>query len=54
MADETSVPGDGLVLADLSIELEQHRPKVPDGCAACRACALWTLSRWSSAERTME
>ncbi len=54
MGDEAADLGGGLILADLSMELDQYRPETPDGCAACRACALWKLRRWDSVQRTME
>ena len=32
-----------LIVADHSEELDRVRPRPLEGCAACRACALWRL-----------
>ena len=40
-SDETLLSD--LIVADHSEEMDRVRPRLLEGCAACRACALWSL-----------
>jgi hypothetical protein len=45
--DESLTPD--LIMADYSEELHKLKPRVLEGCEACRACALWRLRATPSA-----